>query len=104
MSLPVTTVVADPRRPWKAVTAGVVAFAGLLWANLAGHQDTLGNLTVNEWVTIAVPTLLTFAATYQVPNPKVTRRVRDDTGHVDLSLLIGIACLVLLVVIIVKVL
>lgn len=59
----------DPARPWKAVAAGVVAFLGLLWANLEGRQDRLGTLSVNEWITVLVPTVLVFAGTYAVPNP-----------------------------------
>lgn len=68
------TVEADPKRPWKAIAATAVAFLGLLWANLEGHRDNLGNLTLNEWVTIVVPTILAFAATYAVRNPKVAER------------------------------
>ena len=62
---------ADPARPWKAIIAGVVAFSGLLWANLEGRQDRLGTLNWNEWLTILIPTVIAFAATYAVRNPEV---------------------------------
>ena len=58
----------DPKRPWKALVAGVVAFLGTLWAQLQGVEDwnTLG---LRDWLTIVVPTVLAFAGTYLVRNP-----------------------------------
>jgi hypothetical protein len=66
-------VVADPQKPWKAVAAAVVAFIGLLWANLAGHQADLGHMSVQDWLTVIVPTVVAFGATYAVPNPKTIK-------------------------------
>lgn len=68
----VSRVEADPKRPWKAYAAMVVAFIGLLWANLQGVED-FGTLDFQDWLTIVVPTLITFGATYFVENPKVLR-------------------------------
>ncbi len=62
---------ADPRKPWKAIVAGVVAFIGLLWANLEGRQDRLGEFGVAEWLGVLIPTAIAFGATYYVPNPRV---------------------------------
>jgi hypothetical protein len=66
-------VVADPKRPWKAYAGAFVTLLGLLWAALEGRDD-LGNMTVMEWLSIIVPTILTFAAVYGIENPKVVRR------------------------------
>lgn len=68
----VARVEADPKRPWKAYAAMVVAFIGLLWANLQGVED-FGTLDFQDWLTIVVPTIITFGATYFVENPKVLR-------------------------------
>jgi hypothetical protein len=69
-----TTVVPDPKRPWKAIAGAVVTFLGLLWAALEGKQDRLGSMTLVEWLSVLVPTILTFAAVYGIPNPKVVVR------------------------------
>lgn len=71
--VPGTRVVADPKRPWKAIAGAVVAFIGLLWAALEGHRNDLGNMTLEEWLSVLVPTFLAFAAIYIVPNPKVVQ-------------------------------
>jgi hypothetical protein len=70
--LSVNNVVADPKKPWKAIAAAVFAFLGLFWANLQGVED-LGTLDLMDWVTIIIPTLVTFGATYFVENPKVVK-------------------------------
>lgn len=61
-------IVADPKRPYKAIAAFVITVLGLLWANLAG-RDSLGDMTLMEWLTIIVPTILTTGAVYGVSNP-----------------------------------
>lgn len=66
-------VVADPKRPYKAYAAALVALLGSLWAALEGHKDNLGNMTLVEWLTVIVPTVLAWAATYVVENPKVVK-------------------------------
>lgn len=66
-------VVADPKRPYKAIAGAVVTFIGLLWAALEGQQDNLGNMTVQEWISVLVPVVLTFAAVYGIPNPKIVQ-------------------------------
>ena len=50
--------------------AVVAAFAllGLIWANLQGVEDW-GTLDFQDWVTIVVPAVLVFGATYFVSNP-----------------------------------
>lgn len=63
-------IVADPKRPWKAIAGAVVAFLGLLWANLQA-ADSLNS--VMDWLSVIVPTILTFAAVFGVTNPKVAR-------------------------------
>lgn len=70
---PVVATKADPKRPWKAVLGALVAFLGLVWANLEG-RDNLANMTVMEWLTVFVPAILTFGAVYGVSNPQVPRR------------------------------
>lgn len=71
----VTDVVADPKRPYKAVAAFFLTVLGLLWAALAG-RDTLDNMSMMEWLSIIVPTILTTGAVYGIPNPKVLRTRR----------------------------
>jgi hypothetical protein len=66
-----STVQADPKRPWKAVIAALVALIGTYAANVAGAQDTVGNLSGSELLSIALTTLATFLGTYLVRNPKV---------------------------------
>lgn len=61
-------IVADPKRPYKAIAAFVITVLGLLWANLAG-RDTLGDMTAMEWLSIIVPTILTTGAVYGIQNP-----------------------------------
>lgn len=57
----------DPKRPYKAYAAAGVTFLGLLWAQLDGLDWSA--LTWQEWVSVLVPTVLAFAATYGIPNP-----------------------------------
>jgi hypothetical protein len=66
------TVEADPRKPWKAVAAFLVSLVGLAWVSIekAGGLDEID--TLNDWLAIHVPALLTAAAVYVVRNPKVT--------------------------------
>lgn len=74
MSTDVSNVKADPARPYKAIASAVVMFISIMWANLDGKQDNLGAVTGNEWIGIVVATIVTFAAVYGIPNPKVLRR------------------------------
>jgi len=71
-----SSVEADPKRPYKAYAAMVVAFIGLIWANLAG-RESLNDLTAMEILSIVVPAILTFGATYLVENPKVVATHRN---------------------------
>ena len=59
---------ADPKRPYKAYVAAAFALLGLIWANLQGVEDW-GTLDFQDWVTIVVPAVLVFGATYFVSNP-----------------------------------
>lgn len=52
----------DPKRPWKAIAAAVVAGAGALLT----FADVLP-----QWVTIGATVLVAGVLTYSVPNPKV---------------------------------
>lgn len=61
---------ADPKRPYKAYAGAFVTLLGLLWASLEGRDD-LGNMTLTEWLSVIVPTILTLATVYGVTNPKV---------------------------------
>ena len=71
---------ADAKRPYKAYAAAAVALLGLLWANLQGVEEW-GSLDFQDWVTIVVPAVLTFGATYFVSNP-LTPEARPVTqGH-----------------------
>lgn len=62
------TIVANPKRPYKAIAAFVLTFLGTLWANLSGH-DSLGNMSAMEWLSIIVPTLVATGAVYGIANP-----------------------------------
>lgn len=64
------SVEADPKKPYKAYAAFLVTLLGTLWAALEGKDD-LSNMTLMEWLTIIVPTLLTTAAVYGIRNPKI---------------------------------
>jgi hypothetical protein len=76
-TLPATPEVQDdPGKPLKAIVASLVALAGLLWAALEGKADSWSNMSAQEWISILVPVLLTFAGTYITPNPKVLKRRR----------------------------
>jgi hypothetical protein len=72
---PTTAVVDDKTKPWKAAASAAVAFLSLLWINLQGDgkQDQLTTMTVQDWLTVLIPTIIAFGATYLVPNPKVRR-------------------------------
>ena len=89
---------ADPKRPYKAIAAGVLAFLGLLWANLQG-VDNWSTLGFQDWVTIIVPTILTFGGTYFVSNPTVAVH-RLEHGYAILGAL-GLGLIVLTVLLLV---
>ena len=62
-----------PTKPYKSVAAFLVTLLGTLWASLEG-RDTLSSMSLMEWLSIIVPTLLSTAAVYQVTNPAAHRR------------------------------
>lgn len=64
---------ADPKRPYKAYVAFALTLLGTLWAALEG-RDTLDNMSLMEWLSIIVPTLLTTGAVYGLRNPKIVER------------------------------
>lgn len=74
----VAVVKADPRRPYKAIAAFVLTVLGLLWAALAG-RDTLTDMSLMEWLSIIVPTILTTGAVYGISNPATIQTVQEDT-------------------------
>jgi uncharacterized membrane protein YcaP (DUF421 family) len=66
----VIVVVDDPRRPWKAVVAFVLAFLTALYATLQGRTD-LESMKALDWVIVVLGAVVTAGATYVVTNPKV---------------------------------
>lgn len=61
---------ADPKRPWKAVAAFVLAFLTALYASLQG-RETLDTMSVQEWLIVILGAVVTAGATYMIRNPKV---------------------------------
>lgn len=59
----------DPKRPYKAVVAFILAFLTALYATLQGRPD-LENLKPLDWGIIVLGALVTAGATYVVTNPK----------------------------------
>ena len=106
---PYPEVKADPGKPWKAIAGAAVALLGLLWANLSGVENW-GSLDLQDWVTIVVPAILTFGATYFVRNPLVTQgglarggptRTRDTRGVTNVFSALGAGLIVLVVLLLV---
>lgn len=64
-------VVADPKRPYKAIAGAIVTFLGLLWANIQASPHPLNS--VNDWLSVLIPTAVAFGAVYKVTNPKVVK-------------------------------
>ena len=56
----------DPTKPVKAIYAGLVALLGTLGVAVAE-----GGISTQEWVTIALATVLAFGGTYGLSNPQV---------------------------------
>jgi hypothetical protein len=56
----------DPAKPYKAAYASLVAFLGTL-----GTAFTDGGVSSQEWIAIALATVLAFGGTYGISNPKV---------------------------------
>ena len=56
----------DPRKPWKAIIAAVLATLTVLGTALAD-----GGIDATEWIGAAIALVATFGATYAVPNPKL---------------------------------
>lgn len=90
------TVTADPKRPYKAYVAGFLAFLGLLWANLQGTPDW-GTLGFQDWLTILIPTILTFGATYVVANPLVGTSPPGEVGATSIFYALGVGLILLAV-------
>ena len=93
---------ADPKRPWKAIAAFAFSFLGLIWASLAG-RETLDDMTLMEWLSIIIPTILTTGGVYFVRNPKIIDPdavERNDFGATDLlgAVLVVVLILILLAV------
>ena len=95
--VPLDAVVADPKRPWKAYLAFAGMVIGTVWASLAG-RETLDDMTLMEWLSIIVPTILTTIAVYTVENPKVVGpQVRDERGAVDILMVVVLVVLAVLI-------
>jgi hypothetical protein len=56
----------DPTKPVKAIYAGAIAFLGTL-----GTAFTDGGVSGQEWIAIALATILAFGGTYGLSNPQV---------------------------------
>jgi hypothetical protein len=63
---PVVVTKADPKRPWKAIVAGVVFAGG--WATTALADN---HVSTQEGIAGAVGLVLALAAVYGVRNPRV---------------------------------
>lgn len=62
------TIVADARRPYKAIAAFVLTVLGTFWAAVQAAGDVT-SLDLMGWLSIIIPTLLTTGAVYGVSNP-----------------------------------
>lgn len=65
-----SAVVADPKRPYKAIAAFVLAFLAALYATIQGRTD-LNTMTVQDWLIVVIGAVVTAGGTYLVTNPKV---------------------------------
>lgn len=61
---------ADPKRPYKAVAAFVLAFLTALYATVQG-RPTLEGMTAMDWFVVILGAVVTAGTTYVVRNPKV---------------------------------
>lgn len=63
----------------KAIIAGLSAALGSLAVVMAdAGGDSLGNLTVTQWLTVAVVSLTAFGAAYGVPNAPTGKHAAPD--------------------------
>lgn len=53
-------------KPYKAVAAFVLTFLGLFLQAITGHGDS--DITVNEWIVIAIGSLVTAGSVYGISN------------------------------------
>jgi hypothetical protein len=67
----VPEVVADPKKPWKALAGFVLTFLALVLQAINGGDD---KFTVNEWLVIIIGSIVAAGGVYLVPNPKVLKR------------------------------
>lgn len=58
----------DPKRPYKAVAAFVLAFIGALVATVQGRTD-LDTMSTTDWLIVVGSALVTAGAVYQAKNP-----------------------------------
>jgi hypothetical protein len=61
---------ADPKKPWKSVMAFVLTFLGMVYVSIKGN-DALADLSLQDWLAIIIPALITAGGTYMVKNPLV---------------------------------
>lgn len=96
----VARIEADPKRPWKAVAAFLLTLLGTLWAALEG-RDSLDNMSLMEWLSIVIPTVLTTGAVYGLRNPLVAQQVAnpDDAGETNPATVAVVVLAALLVVV-----
>lgn len=61
-----------PTKPYKAIAAFVLTFAGLLIQAITGHGD--GAISGQEWLVIIVGSLVSAGGVYGITNPTTTTR------------------------------
>lgn len=64
-------IVDDIKRPWKAIVAFVAPGAVVIGSAVAEASDGGSRITAAEWVTALVACVVTSAAVFSTPNPKV---------------------------------
>lgn len=63
--------IADPKRPYKAIAAFVLTFLTALYATIQGRTD-LDTMKAADWLIVILGAVVTAGATYIITNPKTT--------------------------------
>lgn len=63
--------VADPKKPYKAVLAFVLAFFTALYATVQGRTD-LDTMKFADWLIVILGAFVTAGGVYVITNPKVS--------------------------------
>lgn len=62
--------IADPKRPYKAIAAFVLTFLTALYATIQGRTD-LDTMKLADWLIVLLGAVVTAGATYAITNPKI---------------------------------